>query len=40
MHIATDCDRDTLRFTVRQRGPFCHTGARTCFYRSFGDGGS
>jgi phosphoribosyl-ATP pyrophosphohydrolase len=25
--IALDCDRDTLRFTVRQHGPgFCHTG--------------
>lgn len=30
--IATDCDRDALRFTVRQAGGgFCHTGAHTCF---------
>jgi phosphoribosyl-ATP pyrophosphohydrolase len=30
-----DCDRDTLRFTVRQAGSgFCHTGAATCW----GDG--
>ena len=26
-----DCDRDTLRFTVRQRDGFCHTGSRTCW---------
>lgn len=30
--IDLDCDRDALRFTVRQRGTgFCHTGTRTCF---------
>jgi phosphoribosyl-ATP pyrophosphohydrolase len=30
--VAADCDRDTLRFTVRQHGPgFCHTGDRTCW---------
>ncbi|WP_191057976.1 phosphoribosyl-ATP diphosphatase [Geminicoccus harenae] len=30
--IAPDCDRDALRFTVRQHGPgFCHLGCRTCF---------
>jgi phosphoribosyl-ATP pyrophosphohydrolase len=27
-----DCDRDTLRFTVRQRRPgFCHAGTQTCW---------
>lgn len=27
-----DCDRDTLRFRVRQRPPgFCHLGTRTCW---------
>ncbi len=32
VRVAVDCDRDTLRFTVRQHGTgFCHTGARTCF---------
>jgi phosphoribosyl-ATP pyrophosphohydrolase len=32
MAIDVDCDRDTLRFTVRQRDPgFCHTGTRTCW---------
>ena len=30
--IDLDCDRDALRFTVRQRGAgFCHTGAHGCF---------
>jgi phosphoribosyl-ATP pyrophosphohydrolase/phosphoribosyl-AMP cyclohydrolase len=28
-----DCDRDTLKFTVRQEGPACHSGADTCFGR-------
>jgi len=29
--VAADCDRDALRFTVRQQGPFCHLGSRTCW---------
>lgn len=32
LRIDLDCDRDALRFTVRQRGRgFCHTGATTCW---------
>jgi len=31
LRIDADCDRDTLRFTVRQTGPFCHTGSRSCW---------
>lgn len=34
--VDLDCDRDAIRFTVRQRGPFCHTGAATCFGRPRG----
>lgn len=34
-----DCDGDVLLFEVDQQGGgACHTGARSCFYRSFGDG--
>jgi phosphoribosyl-AMP cyclohydrolase/phosphoribosyl-ATP pyrophosphohydrolase/phosphoribosyl-AMP cyclohydrolase len=33
-----DCDGDTLLFVVEQEGRgACHTGERTCFYRSFGE---
>jgi phosphoribosyl-AMP cyclohydrolase len=32
-----DCDGDTLLFKVEQvGGGACHTGERTCFFRSFG----
>ena len=32
LRVDVDCDRDTLRFMVRQHGPgFCHTGDRTCW---------
>ncbi|RJO65910.1 MAG: phosphoribosyl-ATP diphosphatase [Myxococcales bacterium] len=32
LRVDLDCDRDALRFTVRQSGAgFCHTGTRSCF---------
>ncbi|MEL7164259.1 MAG: phosphoribosyl-AMP cyclohydrolase [Pseudomonadota bacterium] len=30
--MAVDCDRDCLLVKVRQTGPACHTGRRSCFY--------
>jgi phosphoribosyl-AMP cyclohydrolase len=35
--IFYDCDQDTLLIKVEQTGPACHTGARSCFYRSFSE---
>lgn len=29
-----DCDADTLLALVRPAGPACHTGERTCFFRT------
>ena len=31
-----DCDGDTLLIKVTPKGPACHTGERTCFYRKIG----
>ncbi len=36
--IAGDCDRDTLLVKVEQTGAACHTGAHSCFFRSFEEG--
>ena len=32
--IRVDCDGDTLLYLVDQEGGACHTGHRTCFYRT------
>ena len=32
--IRVDCDGDTLLLRVRPSGPACHTGARSCFFRT------
>lgn len=32
--ISIDCDGDTLLVRVDARGPACHTGERTCFFRT------
>jgi len=31
--LSIDCDGDTLLVRVEPRGPACHTGERTCFFR-------
>lgn len=34
VEIHYDCDDDTLLVLVEPAGPACHTGNRTCFYRT------
>lgn len=37
MHVQemrVDCDADTLLLRVTPAGPACHTGARSCFFRT------
>jgi phosphoribosyl-AMP cyclohydrolase len=31
--IRIDCDQDAVWLLVSPKGPACHTGARSCFYR-------
>jgi phosphoribosyl-AMP cyclohydrolase / phosphoribosyl-ATP pyrophosphohydrolase len=38
VEIRTDCDGDAVLYRVRQTGPACHTGERTCFHRTVDDG--
>jgi phosphoribosyl-AMP cyclohydrolase len=42
VEMRVDCDQDAIWIRVRQHGPgACHTGRRSCFYRSIplGEGG-
>lgn len=36
--IRIDCDQDTLLVRVDPKGPACHTGAVSCFFRSLKNG--
>jgi phosphoribosyl-AMP cyclohydrolase / phosphoribosyl-ATP pyrophosphohydrolase len=35
--IKYDCDNDAILILVDQKGPACHTGNRSCFYRTLTD---
>jgi len=36
--IKLDCDSDTILLKVRQKGPACHTGRKSCFYKDLTSG--
>lgn len=36
--VLVDCDQDALVLKCRPKGPTCHTGARSCFYRRLEEG--
>jgi len=38
--LMPDCDGDTLLLLVQQKGPACHTGRATCFYRQVDEKGN
>jgi phosphoribosyl-ATP pyrophosphohydrolase/phosphoribosyl-AMP cyclohydrolase len=38
VQLRLDCDGDTLLALVEPAGPACHTGEKSCFYRTAGDG--
>ncbi|WP_028841016.1 phosphoribosyl-AMP cyclohydrolase [Thermodesulfobacterium hveragerdense] len=37
--VLVDCDEDTLLFKVDPKGPVCHEGYGSCFYRKLGEKG-
>jgi phosphoribosyl-AMP cyclohydrolase len=39
VEVRIDCDQDAVLLKVRQTGPACHTGRRSCFYRIAGPNG-
>lgn len=40
VELRLDCDRDAVLVRVRQTGPACHEGFRSCFYRTVEPDGS
>jgi phosphoribosyl-AMP cyclohydrolase len=39
VELRVDCDGDTLLLMVHQHGVACHTGRRSCFFRTIGPDG-
>ncbi len=39
IEMRLDCDGDSLLLLVDQTGVACHTGRRSCFFRTVGDAG-
>lgn len=35
--VLSDCDEDTLLLLCRPDGPVCHTGNRSCFFRTIAE---
>lgn len=40
VEMRVDCDMDAVVLRVRQSGPACHEGFRSCFYRTVAEDGS
>jgi phosphoribosyl-AMP cyclohydrolase len=40
VEMRVDCDQDAVWIKVEQTGPACHTGRRSCFYRTVKSGGA
>jgi phosphoribosyl-AMP cyclohydrolase len=40
VEMRVDCDLDAVVLRARQRGPACHEGYRSCFYRTVKDDGT
>lgn len=39
VELRIDCDQDALWVKAEPKGPTCHTGAKSCFYRAVEKGG-
>jgi phosphoribosyl-AMP cyclohydrolase / phosphoribosyl-ATP pyrophosphohydrolase len=37
VEVRFDCDEDVVLYRVKPNGPACHTGERSCFYRTIGE---
>jgi phosphoribosyl-AMP cyclohydrolase / phosphoribosyl-ATP pyrophosphohydrolase len=37
VEVRFDCDEDVVLYRVKPKGPACHTGEQSCFYRTTGE---